>query len=121
MNSNTKKKAISNAVRVRVRKRDGGCIFCRTNSFAICATKDCFEYKNTRTEIMHYISRGRGGLGIEENLAEGCIYHHRQLDQGDGKELRAYFKEYLMSQYPDWDEEKLICRNRWDLSTEQKK
>lgn len=66
---------------------------------------------------MHYIPRGRGGLGIPENAAIGCRYHHRMLDQGhEGRreEMLALFRNYLQSKYPDWDEKKLTY-NRWEV------
>lgn len=103
----TKALDISPAVRKEVRERDGGCIFC---------TK--FPHSTPtgmNTEIMHYISRGAGGLGIAKNLAVGCIYHHRMMDT-DGsyaqrQEMRALFRHYLRELYDDWDEKDLIWRH----------
>ena len=97
----TKALDISSAVRTKVRERDGGCIFC---------TKYNFLPTGANTEIMHYIGRGAGGLGIPENLAVGCIIHHRQMDQGTGKQklmMKALMRDYLRNQYPEWDESKL--------------
>ena len=108
MNTNTRKKAISARVRHIVRERDGGCIFCERYGFAPTGMN---------TEIMHFVGRGRGGAGIPENLAVGCIQHHRMMDQGsplDRQMMRALFRDYLRNQYPDWDESKLYVRNRWD-------
>lgn len=57
---------------------------------------------------MHYISRANGGLGIEENLADGCIQCHMKLDQSpQRKEMKEVFKKYLQSKYPNWNEETL--------------
>ena len=112
MNANTRKKDISAAVRRKVRARDGGCIFCQNFNF---------RPTGANTEIMHYIGRGRGGLGIEENLAVGCIVHHRMMDQGgpeDQQNMRAIFRSYLRAYYPDWNEAKLMCKNRWELDDE---
>ena len=57
----------------------------------------------------HFIPRSQGGLGIEENILTldwGC---HLKYDQStDRPKMRAFFKEYLKSKYPDWDEAKLI-------------
>ena len=60
--------------------------------------------------VMHYIPRSRNGLGIPQNGAIGCQYHHEMLDNGhEGyrKEMLEIFRDYLKSKYTDWDEEKL--------------
>lgn len=87
---------ITEKVRRRVRERDGGCIFCRMG----------MEVPGTqgRLEIMHYINRSQGGLGIEENLAVGCSYHHGRMDNGaEGTGLRGRLAEYLKGIYPEWE------------------
>lgn len=104
---------ISPKVRQIVRQRDKGCIFCNYLGF---------EPTGMNTEIMHYVGRGRGGMGIPENLAVGCIKHHRQMDQGsplDQQMMRFLFRDYLRRIYPDWDESKLYVRNRWDEIREE--
>jgi hypothetical protein len=68
-------------------------------------------------DAMHYIPRSRGGLGIPQNGAIGCRYHHQMMDQGnEGRrpEMLALFRGYLMERYPDWDEESLIY-DRWEV------
>jgi hypothetical protein len=61
----------------------------------------------------HYISRGQGGLGIEENGLTLCPRCHGLYDQTSSRSvLRAYFREYLMDHYPGWDEEKLYYRKK---------
>lgn len=59
---------ISPSVRREVRERDGGrCIICgSTNGI----------------QIAHYISRGRLGLGIPQNLACMCHICHAEMDNG---------------------------------------
>lgn len=67
--------------------------------------------------VMHYIPRSRGGLGIEENGALGCHYHHTMLDNGNTgrrEEMLGLFKEYLMQQYEDWKEEDLVY-DKWSF------
>lgn len=95
---------IKNDVRERVKARDGWCcIFCR----------EFGESGYEPTQIMHYIGRKRGGLGIEENLALGCVAHHQELDNGkDMDKYRSFFKEYLESIYPGWNERELIY-SKW--------
>ena len=59
----------------------------------------------------HYIARSQGGLGIQENGLTLCPQCHRRYDQTTARpEMRGYFREYLQSLYPDWDESKLIYR-----------
>ena len=59
-------------------------------------------------EIMHFVSRSTGGLGIPENLAKGCFYHHRMLDQSPRRnEMKLIFESYLRNHYPDWEESRL--------------
>lgn len=86
-------------VRAKVCERDSFdgapcCIFCGSPYNLSCA---------------HFIGRGRGGLGIEENLGMACFYHHTELDNGkEGDILHQTFEDYLKSKYPDWDPEKLV-------------
>ncbi len=90
--------SISKDVRARVYERDSidgapNCIFCGSPYMI---------------EVMHYIPRSQGGKGIEENLACGCWRCHQELDNGkDPQAKRERFKEYLMSKYPNWNEDDL--------------
>lgn len=55
--------------------------------------------------IMHYIPRSSLGLGIKQNGAVGCRYHHNMMDNGssgDRKEMLGMFKAYLDVFYPDF-------------------
>ncbi len=65
----------------------------------------------------HFISRSKGGLGVEENILTLCRFPcHEQYDRGPierREEMRTYFREYLKSQYPGWDEKKLIYKSPW--------
>lgn len=59
----------------------------------------------------HFIPRGQGGLGIEENILTLDWDCHLRYDQRtEREEMKAFFREYLISKYPDWDEEKLIYK-----------
>lgn len=59
----------------------------------------------------HFISRAQGGLGIPENGLTLCPLCHRRYDQSTHrKKDREFYKQYLMSKYPDWDENKLYYR-----------
>lgn len=62
----------------------------------------------------HYISRGQSGKGIEENILTLDWECHQKYDQStDRPEMKAFFRGYLMSKYPDWDEEKLIYKKEY--------
>lgn len=93
-----KAKAISSTVKMIVFNRDSGrCVYCRRPG----------------NPEAHFIPRSKGGLGVPQNILTLCRTCHEQFDNGtkevrDG--MREYFREYLMTQYPDWDESKLIYR-----------
>lgn len=57
---------ISPAVREIVNRRDKGCIFC----LAAYELPQGYIPELFRMEIMHFVSRSTGGLGIPENLAK---------------------------------------------------
>lgn len=61
----------------------------------------------------HYISRAKGGLGIEQNVVTLCLKCHHDYDNGSKREEnRKIIKEYLESKYYGWKEENLIY-NKW--------
>ena len=61
----------------------------------------------------HYIARSHGGLGIEENIITLCLRCHNKYDNTCLRPvIKEYLKNYLMSKYDNWDEEKLIY-NKW--------
>ena len=85
-------------------ERDSGCIFC----LAMYEIPQGYRPEMYRMEIMHFVSRSSGGLGIPENLAKGCIYHHRMLDHSPKRqEMKLIFETYLRNHYPDWEESRL--------------
>ncbi len=59
----------------------------------------------------HYISRGQGGLGVEENILTLCWTCHMRYDQSTERDsMKAFFREYLESKHPEWEEEKLFYK-----------
>lgn len=105
----TKACEFSSKDRKAIYARDFGCIFCDLRYHMEGAD----PYDLQIDGIMHYIPRSQGGLGIRENGALGCRYHHRMLDNGaEGRreEMLEIFREYLKRFYPGWSEEKLIYR-----------
>lgn len=98
--------------RRKIIERDyGECIFCRIGYKMSGGT----EFAKQIKAIMHYIPRGQGGLGVAENGAVGCQYHHEMLDngsQGNREEMKRIFREHLQQYYPDWNEDKLVY-SKW--------
>lgn len=93
-------------VRHRIWERDQGCIFCR---LGYKPSKEAGGYP----QCAHYVARSQGGLGVEQNGALACAYHHQMLDNGlYHNEMKAIFRGYLKSHYPEWDESALIY-NKW--------
>lgn len=107
---NTRRLQFDTKTRKRIIERDNGeCIFCRMGYTTEGATWLDLQIDG----IMHFVPRSQQGLGIEQNGALGCHWHHNMLDNGN-KELRPDmlmgFETYLRSIYPDWKKEDLIYR-----------
>lgn len=97
MNKRTKALQIPPAVKEKVWERDGGCCVYCGNHYA--------------APVAHFIARSQGGLGIEENILTLCDNCHRKYDQSTKRnEMRIFFRDYLKSKYPEWDETNLIYR-----------
>lgn len=94
-------------VRTEIMQRDKyQCLFCRLGKYGT-STCDWIQ------DIMHYVNKSAGGLGIPQNGVLGCRYHHQLLDNGNKgyrQEMLQYMREYLQSQYKDWREEDLYYR-----------
>lgn len=59
----------------------------------------------------HFISRAKGGLGIEENIVTLCQNCHYNFDMTDMREYyKEYIENYLKKKYPNWDKENLIYK-----------
>ena len=92
--------AISSTVKMIVYHRDGGlCVYCRRPG----------------NPEAHFVPRSKGGLGIPQNILTLCRECHDRFDNGTRKErdgMREYFREYLSSQYVDWNESDNIYRRQ---------
>lgn len=100
MSKRTKAVSISTKVRKEVRERDKWCIFCGLSG----------------TDMMHYIPRSKGGLGIAQNIALGCRQCHVNMDFTNmRKEMLEHFKNHLDKHYPDFPDEERIYRRWSDL------
>ncbi len=95
-------------------ERDGGnCIFCQKKYHM----EGAGWYALTIRSIMHFIPRSAGGLGIPENGAVGCQWHHEMLDNGNAgrrQEMMEIFEEYLRKWYPSWDRADLTY-SKWNF------
>lgn len=96
---------ISMSVKKRVWERDNGCCVVCGNNYNVMPNA-------------HYISRAKGGLGIEENIVTLCTELtsnkcHRKYDFGtleEQQKIKKIIKDYLNSKYENWNEEKLIYK-----------
>lgn len=95
------------SVKKKVFERDKGrCVVCK-------------NYCNVMPNA-HYISRSKGGLGIEENVVTLCTELtknkcHRKYDFGtyeERKKIKKIIHDYLKSKYKNWNEEDLIYK-KW--------
>lgn len=109
MHKRTRELQFSQKERKKIVERDNGeCIFC-----VMGYMPPAEKYVLTVKEIMHFIPRSAGGLGVERNGAVGCKYHHTMLDnggRGERSEMLALFERYLKSKYKDWEKEALIYK-----------
>ena len=104
MHRQTKATSISKTVKCAVFERDGyRCIICGSPQGQPNA---------------HYIARSQGGLGIEQNIVTLCATCHRDYDQSTKRpKYKEYIKKYLMSKYPQWNENKLVYR-KWSFTND---
>ena len=91
---------ISQKVKAIVWERDNKCcIFCGKSVSKSCANA-------------HYIKRGQGGLGIEQNIFTACAQCHHEED--NGKNTKDYLKraeKHLKKIYGrGWKKENLVYK-----------
>ena len=106
MTGYTKLLEFKKEVRKEIIERDKMCIFCkmgyRMKDFNP-NKMDCITH-----DIMHFIPRSKLGLGIPQNGAFGCRFHHHMLDNSKYRnEMLPLFEKYLKNQYLNWDKSKL--------------
>lgn len=108
----TKSLEIPIAVKRKVAERDSidghpCCIWCGKPA----PTTNPLAFSNA-----HYISRGQGGVGTEENILTLCWKCHQEYDNSTKREkMKAFFREYLKTKYSDWDEENLIYKKEKEI------
>lgn len=102
----TKALEIPRSVKVKVAKRDS------VDGWACCIL--CGRPAPTTNPLAfsccHYISRGQGGLGIEQNILTLCNKCHQEFDNEKRNEYKPYLRKYLESKYSGFNEEKLVYR-----------
>lgn len=98
---------ISMSVKKKVFERDNGCCVVCGNNYNVMPNA-------------HYISRSKGGLGIEQNVVTLCTELaknkcHRKYDFGtreEREEIGYKIKKHLQSKYENWNEEELVYK-KW--------
>lgn len=103
----------SEKARQAIKQRDKGCIFCRLGY--MLPPEDEFYMETHRYQIMHFIPRSQGGLGIPENGAVGCLWHHNMMDNGNLEnraDMLTIFEAYLRARHENWSRSKLIY-SKW--------
>lgn len=93
----TEKTDISLSVKKKVWERDKHCC-------VLCGSPHAMPNA-------HFISRAKGGKGIEENIITLCYRCHFDYDNSPKrKDIRDILKRYLKYKYPNWKEEDLIYK-----------
>ncbi len=106
----TRKLQFDKKTQEKIIERDhGACIFCEMGY----GTEGSTWFATAARDIMHFVPKSQMGLGIEQNGALGCRYHHHLLDNGNRglrDEMIDKFDIYLSIIYPDWDIENLLYK-----------
>ena len=97
MNKRSKACDISMQVKMEVWNRDNNCC-------VVCGNPQAMPNA-------HYISRAKGGLGVEQNIVTLCSHCHFLFDNSiSRKNLKIQISEYLKTKYENWKEENLIYK-----------
>lgn len=98
----------------KIVQRDyGECLFCRIAYHMESTTKLGYAIQ----DIMHFIPKSHGGLGVEQNGVLGCRYHHDLLDNGNKglrTEMLQIMEEHLKSCYTGWSREGLTYKKAYN-------
>lgn len=107
-----KAREFSQKARDEIYYRDAGeCIFCAREY----EMEGITWFEKHLLSVMHYVPRSKNGLGIPQNGALGCQYHHEMLDNGNKgrrNEMLQIFREHLQSRYPNWNED-MLTYSKW--------
>ena len=81
-----------------VKLRDRACILCGSGY---------------HIELHHHISRGRGGMGVKENVVCLCKQCHMDLHSSTRSgQYRKGVENYLKLKYPNWKKENVIYNKK---------
>ena len=104
----TKATDIPHAVKEAVWERDNfSCIYCGNTGYGVLPS-------------CHWISRAKGGLGIEQNIVTLCQQCHYNYDFGNAEQrsiYRHFIRNYLSEKYEDWCEEDLVYEKNMITNT----
>lgn len=94
--------------RKAIHKRDNEtCVFCAAGY----EPPEDPAYCRTALQIMHIVPRSQLGMGVEQNGALGCVWHHQMLDNGNRenrKEMLTMLEDRMRRIYPGWTWEQVI-------------
>lgn len=115
MNTRTKYLQFGRKTIEEIFERDNySCLFCKLGYFK------CFNSKVNLSDLgfnifdpMHFIGKGKGGLGVVQNGICGCRNHHHVFDNGNVRksikqEMQQLAEAYLFELYPNLDISKLV-------------
>lgn len=109
MNKRTKQLQFSQKTIKKIAERDQGCVLCKLGY----STEGVDSFALYIKDPMHIINKSQGGLGIEQNGALGCRYHHHLLDNGNEglrQQMQESLRDYMKSIYPDWNPDNLVYK-----------
>ena len=96
--------------RKAIHKRDNEtCVFCAAGY----ELPEDLAYCQTALQIMHIVPRSQLGMGVEQNGALGCVWHHQMMDNGNlenRKEMIRMLEERMRRIYPGWNRESVTYR-----------
>ena len=105
MRKDTKARDFDKNAKIAISKRDS------FDGWPCCVYCGAAAPTQTAWSNAHYIPRSQGGLGIPQNGLTLCPICHRNYDQTTRRRsMKAFFRDYLMRCYEDWNEEDLIYR-----------
>lgn len=113
MNKRTKALQFSTETKRIIYNREGGkCFFCAAG-YRMPEDWKIYQFDMEIKDIMHFVNKSAGGLGVEQNGVLGCRMHHHLLDNGNKgarEEMLAMMEGYLKNQYPGWKKEDLYYK-----------
>lgn len=96
--------------RKAIHKRDQEtCVFCAAGY----EPPEDPAYCRTALQIMHIVPRSQLGMGVEQNGALGCVWHHQMMDNGNRqnrKEMLTMLEDRMQRMYPGWTRESVTYR-----------